>query len=168
MFFVDVDTQGKYNLSDVGFGYSQILPILINLWDAQNHDRNQLSFHNIAYRKRKKTITKTKTITIEQPELHLHPAMQAKLIKVFFNTIVYAKENDIDLRIIIETHSETMINYLGRIVADCGIDGVEELINILIFNPETPEKSNISISGFNKQGYLKNWPIGFFTPDLDI
>lgn len=94
--------------------------------------------------------------------------MQAKLIKVFFNTIVYAKENDIDLRIIIETHSETMINYLGRIVADCGIDGVEELINILIFNPETPEKSNISISGFNKQGYLKNWPIGFFTPDLDI
>lgn len=166
LFFVDVDTQVKYNLSDVGFGYSQILPILINLWDAQNYDRNQLRFHNIPYRKRTKTITKT--ITIEQPELHLHPAMQAKLIKVFFNTIVYAKENDIDLRIIIETHSETMINYLGRIVADCGIDGVEELINILIFNPETPEKSNISISGFNKQGYLKNWPIGFFTPDLDI
>ena len=166
LFFVDIDTQGKYNLSDVGFGYSQIVPILINLWDAQNYDRNQLSFHRLAYRGRRKTITKT--ITIEQPELHLHPAMQAKLIKVFFNTIVYAYENDIDLRIIIETHSETMINYLGRVVADCGIDGVEELINILVFNPETPEKSNISISGFNKQGYLKNWPIGFFTPDLDI
>ena len=61
-----------------------------------------------------------------------------------------------------------MINYLGRVVADCGIDEIEELINILIFNPETPEKSNISISGFNKQGYLNNWPIGFFTPDLDV
>ncbi|QDY46926.1 AAA family ATPase (plasmid) [Planococcus glaciei] len=54
---------------------------------------------------------------IEQPELHLHPAIQAKLIDAFIKIIMLCKEKSIDIKIIIETHSETMINRIGYIIA---------------------------------------------------
>ena len=163
LYYVDEETDNKYNLSDVGFGYSQILPILINLWSAE---RGRM--HGNRYRKYRNPFG-TRTITIEQPELHLHPAMQANLIKAFFNTILVATQKGFDLRIIIETHSETMINYLGRLLSeqDNTVE-VESMINILVFDSETPDKANISTSFFSKDGYLENWPIGFFDPDWDF
>ena len=87
----------------------------------------------------------------------------------FFNTILVATQKGFDLRIIIETHSETMINYLGRLLSeqDNTVE-VESMINILVFDSETPDKANISTSFFSKDGYLENWPIGFFDPDWDF
>ena len=51
---------------------------------------------------------------IEQPELHLHPALQAKLIDVFSQ--LASKENGGKIKFVLETHSEAMINRLGYLI----------------------------------------------------
>ncbi|MCG3669074.1 AAA family ATPase [Aliarcobacter butzleri] len=142
------------NLSDMGFGYSQILPILTQLWySSTRYDRNRrIGFSNIQ-----------KIIVIEQPELHLHPEFQAKFTNMLAEVLKYAKGNKIDLKIIIETHSDILINRLGDLIIDEKIDA--EQINIVIFDKESEEQpTNISLAKYNKDGNLINWPLGFFQP----
>ncbi|MFW2597807.1 AAA family ATPase [Aliarcobacter butzleri] len=142
------------NLSDMGFGYSQILPILTQLWySSTRYDRNRrIGFSNIQ-----------KIIVIEQPELHLHPEFQAKFTNMLAEVLKYAKGNKIDLKIIIETHSDILINRLGDLIIDEKIDA--EQINIVIFDKESEEQpTNISLANYDKDGNLINWPLGFFQP----
>ena len=55
------------NVADTGYGYSQMLPIVMFLWMI--HSKKNIS-----------RFDKQRMIVIEQPELHLHPAYQAKMI----------------------------------------------------------------------------------------
>ena len=144
------------NLSDMGFGYSQILPILTQLWySSTRYDRNRrIGFMNVQ-----------KTIVIEQPELHLHPEFQAKFTNMLTEVLKYAKGNNIDLKIIIETHSDIIINRLGDLILDDKINA--EQINIVIFDKESEEEStNISLAKYDNDGNLINWPLGFFQPSI--
>ena len=54
------------------------------------------------------------TFAIEQPELHLHPLFQARLADAFCNIVREARRSKSDLRLVIETHSETMVNRFGH------------------------------------------------------
>ena len=145
----DVDGEEITNVADTGYGYSQILPIVMLLWMIRND-----------YRPYRETIEKT--VVIEQPELHLHPAYQAKMIDVFINIINEAKERGIDLKIIIETHSEVMINRLGGHVAYGHIK--KEDINILVFNKDSSSTS-VESKLFDDDGLLRGWPSDFFAPE---
>jgi predicted ATPase len=108
------------------------------------------------YRYQRKT---TKTIAIEQPELHLHPALQAKLIDIIAKI---AEENDV--RFIIETHSETMINRIGTLIYKKKLDKND--VDISIFDKKFGDvETHVSKSTFDDEGYLENWPIGFFEPE---
>lgn len=137
----------NYNMTDVGFGYSQIFPIVLSIW---------MSFFS-----REKSIS-NKTVVIEQPELHLHPAFQKKIIGTFLKLTKLAKEKNKDLKFIIETHSETIVNYLGQLIADEKIDKND--INLLVCNKINNE-SVFKRMIFNKNGTIENWPSGFFSDD---
>ena len=139
------------NISDAGFGYSQILPIATQLWFIQNEFRvisNGLGETPI-------------TIVIEQPELHLHPALQAKLVDVIVSIMKNSKNN---IRFIIETHSETIINRLGNLIYKEKLN--KDQVNVMIFNKDFgDDDTTIQFGNFDEEGYLENWPAGFFEPE---
>lgn len=145
------------NLSDTGFGYSQILPIVTQLWyitDVRNRREPVRA-------KRVLEVTAPITIAIEQPELHLHPALQAKLMDVIARI---ATEKNV--RFIIETHSETIINRIGTLIDKGKFNNND--IEITIFDKQFGEdRTCVKKSTFDEEGYLKDWPIGFFEPEED-
>lgn len=136
------------NLADTGYGYSQILPIIVELW--------------ILLYKTENIRNKAITIVIEQPELHLHPAFQKTIIDLFSNLVKNPnlKNNNTDLKIIFETHSETMINRLGYLVNTKVLD--ENDVNILAFEKKDAE-TTIKPLYFNELGLIPEWPTGFFS-----
>ena len=147
----DVDGDIMTNVADTGYGYSQMLPIVMLLWMIHSKKNT--------YR-----YGKNRTIVIEQPELHLHPAYQAKMIDVFVNIIREAEKNGITIKIIFETHSETMVNRIGTLISEKRIDANK--VNVLVFD-KINEKTRIESKRFNEEGLLMGWPIGFFSIEED-
>jgi predicted ATPase len=155
----------QINLADTGFGYSQILPIIIVLWQTTigRKGRDFIAPNAVSHLTGYKSFF---TIAIEQPELHLHPALQGMLIDTFVKVIELCMVNNIDIRIIIETHSETIVNRIGYLIAKNHHNFSDELVNVLIFdNSDDPYVAKLRTSGYNTQGYLTEWPMGFFSPE---
>lgn len=141
----------KVNITDTGFGFSQMFPILAQLWVAQD-GAQQDSAINIPI-----------LFSIEQPELHLHPRLQANLADVLVSSINAANEAGIDLRLIIETHSEYLVNRLGYLISKKEIPST--LASILIFDRSSYlEPTQIIRANYSERGFLENWPHGFFEP----
>lgn len=137
------------NVADTGYGYSQMLPIVMLLWMI--HSKKNIS-----------RFDKQRTIVIEQPELHLHPAYQAKMIDVFVNVINEAEKNGIAIKIVFETHSEAMVNRIGTLISEDKIK--PEKVNVLIFGKNN-EETIIESKKFDEDGLLLGWPIGFFATE---
>lgn len=148
-------TDRGMNLSDTGFGYSQILPIITQLWDLSTSPEHQ------QHQQHQQTPL---VIAIEQPELHLHPALQAKLAQAFAASIQLAKEHHYELQLLLETHSETIVNYFGRAIARG--DFRREDISIVLFdkNVQTNDTA-VRTTAYDQDGFLMDWPIGFFAPE---
>lgn len=131
-------------LCDVGFGISQILPILVQ----------SLMFDS-------------KTILIEQPEIHLHPKMQAELGDFF---ISLAKSSSSQKQFIIETHSEhLLLRIMRRMRATFNGTLEEGLLPVtpddvsLIYVQPTDSGSIIRVLELDAEGRLLDpWPGGFF------
>ncbi len=81
------------NIIDVGYGVSQILPILVNIFD------HLVSRHRI-YRRRRIPFS-----LLQQPEVHLHPRAQAELSSLLATAASQGRQS-----FIIETHSDYMID----------------------------------------------------------
>ena len=90
---VDKLTNTTVTFGDVGVGLSQVLPILQVLNGANR--RAKLS---------------QAPILIEQPELHLHPKMQADLMDLFVESVAASPR----IQVIAETHSEAMLLRLQK------------------------------------------------------
>ncbi|QDY47006.1 AAA family ATPase (plasmid) [Planococcus glaciei] len=148
----------EVNLADTGFGYSQILPITLVLWQTSKQERKDIFAYSGLY----KADYNFFNLVIEQPELHLHPAIQAKLIDAFIKIIMLCKEKSIDIKIIIETHSETMINRIGYIIAKNIEEFTEDLVKVIIFENDEVFDTKLNVSTYSENGYLKKWPLGFF------
>lgn len=161
---IDVIEKGKpkRNLVDVGFGYTQILPVVAIIWKALDVDSNR-SFHSWLYD------TKQYMVVIEQPELHLHPRMQGKFAEMLLKVLLSAKNKNRDLRFVIETHSEVIINKIGELIATEFKDSLisAEDTNIVLFNVKGTNKGYVETTSYNSDGSLKYWPLGFLSSYAD-
>lgn len=153
MKIVEKDKEGL-NMVDVGFGYSQILPILATIW-KELYYVDEISRPRSSY-------CNTNLILIEQPELHLHPRFQIKFSDMLAKCIEQAVNVGVDIKFIIETHSQDIINNIGRNIAYKKFD--PSWVNIYIFNAENENMGNyIENAGYTNEGFLNNWPVGFFS-----
>jgi len=146
------EEEPEHNINDMGFGFSQILPIIASIWmEVSLNGRTNNRKHRNSY-----------IFAIEQPELHLHPEYQAKLSRLFASVVKTSKEQGINIFIIFETHSKTMIETIGDCIEEETLDN--EAVNIIFFEKEiNTRETKISFPSFDKKGNLKNWPIGFFS-----
>jgi predicted ATPase len=157
----------EVNLADTGFGYSQILPILLILWQANETNKiNDLKKTQESYWWVEPEFDPIINIVIEQPELHLHPALQAMLMDSFVRIINLCMKHNINIHIIIETHSETIINRIGYLIAKNFEEFNKDLVNILILdNSKDNYDTKIQSTSYTEEGFLQEWPFGFFSPE---
>lgn len=151
---------GDFSLADVGYGYSQVLPVISKLWHTTYILENnksligRLRFHEFD----------KQVLLMEQPELHLHPAMQAKVADTLIKTINRTKAADECAKLIVETHSQTIVNRIGRRIREGKI--LPEEVSVIIFSKDKENKNTIikQIS-YTEKGQLMDWPYGFFDPE---
>ena len=148
------------NIADVGFGLSQILPIVtecINylIGDSMKEKEIKRRFYYPFDFKREKI---NKILITEQPEIHLNPRIQAELGDFF---IYIAKP---EKALLIETHSEHIISRIQRRVADGTLNPEDVVIYFISKNGNKSDIKEISIS---RNGQFNYWPEGFFQDDFE-
>lgn len=145
------------NLIDVGYGISQVLPIVTQLYNRNNYKRNPYVFQR----------SRRKTVIFEQPELHLHPAAQAQLADLFVDCIS-DKQGAVN-RILIETHSEHLIRKLQVLIADPDVGIREDQVAIYYVDKDEKGDSHIEKMDLCENGqFEKEWPTGFFDKGYEL
>jgi predicted ATPase len=135
-----------FNLIDVGFGYSEVLPLAAILWAS-------------CIRPTMENREPAPLVAIEQPELHLHPAHQADLARM----LVEAVSKGGGAKILVETHSESLINGLGKLIYEGAIKADD--VQIVLFDQdEETEQTTVKLAGYRENGALHDWPYGFLSP----
>jgi predicted ATPase len=119
-------------ITDVGFGVSQILPVLV------------LCFY----------VPEGSTVILEQPEIHLHPAVQAGLADVLIDAWQKRK-----VQVLLESHSEHLLRRLQRRVAE---EGVPKDDIGLFFCSMGERGSRLTALNLDLFGTITNWPKEFF------
>jgi hypothetical protein len=133
----------EVKLTDVGFGVSQALPVIVQCFYAAPNS----------------------TILIEQPEIHLHPSVQSSLADLFVAAIS-AREDGAPrgVQLVVESHSEHLLRRLQRLIA-------EEVISqddvAVYFCYSGPNGSDIDRLEINEYGDIINWPPDFFGDELE-
>jgi predicted ATPase len=119
-------------ITDVGFGVSQILPVIV------------LCFY----------VPEGSTVILEQPEIHLHPAVQANLADVLIDA--YQRRG---VQIIVESHSEHLLRRLQRRIAEEQLSKDEVG---LYFCEAGAKGSSLTTLDLDPLGNITNWPADFF------
>ncbi|WP_299709341.1 AAA family ATPase [uncultured Tenacibaculum sp.] len=145
------NNSGEHNIADLGFGFSQILPVIVQIWTGSLRKKN----------KRYRRYSGIKIYAIEQPELHLHPKIQALIVDALISVINFVRNEELSVYFILETHSETIVNAIGTRIYKKKIDKND--VNVIIFERENNKpKSQVYEVKYSDDGTLKNWPYGFF------
>ncbi len=137
-------------LTDVGFGVSQVLPVLVLLY----------------------YVPEDSVILLEQPEIHLHPAVQSRLADLFLCVARHRR-----LQIIVESHSQPLLQRLQRRVAEGRVtvpgkgptfpfpiswDDVR-----LYFSTVSRGVGRLEDLQLNHWGEIENWPADFFGDEME-
>ncbi|GBO56468.1 hypothetical protein APA_4804 [Pseudanabaena sp. lw0831] len=135
-FELKVKVKGKSkwaSLADVGFGISQFLPIIVA--DLQLSDDS--------------------TLIMSQPEIHLHPSVQANLGNYLVKQVKERNKN-----YIVETHSEYLLNRMRLLIVTGEIK--PEDVAVYYFENSIKDGSIAHRIEFTKDGQILNAPKGFF------
>lgn len=123
----------RVGIADVGFGVSQIFPIILEGL----------------------RIEKGGTLLLEQPEIHLHPNLQMQMADYFISLALSGK------KIIVETHSDHIINRLVRRIVEDNSFNLKNMIGIYFIKPSVVGSVYEEIKIDETQGII-NWPTEFF------
>jgi energy-coupling factor transporter ATP-binding protein EcfA2 len=147
---VDCSTGATFFLPEVGFGVSQVLPII-----AASEDLRDLGPFNYPI------------VVVEQPELHLHPRIQARLASVFRIGLLRLEskkgaENALNnTRFVIETHSEHLVRGFQVLVAK-GLMNPNDVV-IYYVSKDSAGRSSVRSMQMDERGFFSEpWPEGFF------
>jgi predicted ATPase len=140
------------DITDVGFGISQILPVIV---------QGFLSFDN--------SLT-----MIEQPEIHLHPKMQADLADLFIDIVIGTTPQKIlfgkqytppSKYLLIETHSEYLLRRLRRRISEGKISAQDVAIYFIAPPKDTNSSAEIQEKEISEDGAFE-WPKDFYEGEL--
>jgi len=142
---------------DLGFGINQVLPVLVAAAMQLGPPLKGLT---------------SRIVAIEQPELHLHPAMQAELGDVFIESALGERKNTF----LLETHSEHLIlrimrrireTHLGKLPKEKNLPPVRPSDVAVLYVEKEGPRSIVREFPLNERGELvKAWPGGFFEEGL--
>lgn len=132
----------EVKITDVGFGVSQVLPALVQAFYCLPHS----------------------TVWMEQPEIHLHPQVQAELADAFIAATQARQDgNERHVQLIVESHSEHFLNRLQRRVAE-GVLAPEDVA--VYFCRREPSATELEPLRLNLFGEIENWPANFFGDEM--
>jgi predicted ATPase len=132
----------EVKLTDVGFGVSQVLPVIVECL----------------------YVPRRSIVIFEQPEIHLHPRVQAELADLFVDAIS-ARENSAprECQFIVESHSEHFLRRLQRRIAE------NELLYddaAFYFVHTQGAEAHIEQLDVDTFGNIRNWPEDFFGDEM--
>ena len=149
----DTRNNAVVSLRDVGFGISQVLPIVV---ECLSHEAPE-------------------TIIIEQPELHLHPRLQAELADLFIEA-TEMPDNDFShdpmregmvwrRQLLVETHSEALLLRIQRRIREGKLH--PNWVAVLYVDPQPDGMATIQRLRLDRAGmFIDEWPEGFFEERL--
>ena len=123
-------------LTDVGFGVSQVLPVLI------------LCYY----------VPEGSILILEQPEAHLHPKVQSELADLLIEVVKNRR-----LQIILESHSEHLLIRLMRRIAEEQISADDTAFYFCEMNEGVSEIEKLNVDDY---GNITNWPQNFFGNEM--
>lgn len=142
---------------DVGVGLSQVVPIITALLQASNSHRTTKS--------NAPTEGITNTVLIEQPELHLHPGMQAQLADLLIQ--VSAATQKSGPQVIVETHSENIVLRIQRRIRE-GLLEADRICILYVSKDEASGESRVQRLGLDGNAdFVETWPLSFGSLRLD-
>ena len=119
------------NMADVGFGVSQVLPVLVALLAAEPG----------------------RLVYIEQPELHLHPRAQQALAAILADT---AKRG---VQVVVETHSSTLLLAVQALIAAGHLS--QDLVKLHWFSRDAAGVTQVVSADLDRFGAYGDWPEDF-------
>ncbi|HKM38261.1 MAG TPA: DUF3696 domain-containing protein [Thiopseudomonas sp.] len=132
----------EVNLADLGFGISQLLPVIVQVFYAEPHS----------------------TVWLEQPEIHLHSHVQAGLADLLI-AATQAQEagQPRNVQIIVESHSEHFLNRLQRRIAE-GVISHKDVA--LYFCSRAGTEAQIESLDVDTYGEIAHWPDNLFGDEM--
>ena len=123
-------------LVDMGYGLGQFLPVLVLCYYAPEGS----------------------TLILEQPGIHLHPKVQSQLADLLIEVVT-----ERNLQILVESHSEHLLNRLQRRVAEEKISADQTALYFCRNDKGTSEIERLEMDEF---GNITNWPENFFGDEM--
>ncbi len=138
-FYLITITKGniEFNLHDLSSGGKQILPIILNFYSKYNGN-----------------------LSLSQPELHLHPALQTKIANLIVENVFRKDKRTgepfITKNIVLETHSEHILRKFQVLIAKRVMNN--DSISVYYVNAGKAILLPLSENGL----FTERWPDGFF------